>query len=283
MEPETRNVLIDPNSLQARQHLLGNGQRRRLSSFLKALNLVGHARASFGRGLRWTEVAGWRRVLGVLSTRLPTAAAWLGRPLQASDLTAFDLLVLTTRFRACPYTRSELKAIEDFVCAGGSLWVMANHSRVPGTRMGDFTTEDSRLLSRFGIRTAEACFHTPGHLTELAIRGEAAYTLWPDRPGQISGPPVVINNCCGFHANSAQALVMLNEDMVDQGPNRLSPVGMAFAVLIDQNSSGGRVLATADSGFIGEPGVPASGPGLIDRGGNRQFIDRAIWWLLGSG
>jgi hypothetical protein len=275
-----KHVLIDAQSLQARQHLLALGHRKRLSSFLEILHTIEGVLTRFSDGLPIVNSVAWYRLLGVLSARAPAVAAWVGRPLRSADLDGQDLLILTTRYRACPYRASEIEAIEAFVRAGGSLWVMANHSRVPGSRMGDFTTQDSRLLSRFGIQTVEACFYTPGGLSALAMNRAIRHHVLLGSRNEGWGDSLVVNNCCAFTADLGAPVIMLNEEMVDQGPNRLRSEGMAFAVTIDHAFAGGRVLATADSGFIGEPGVPASGPGLIDRGGNRQFVDRAIRWLL---
>ena len=69
--------------------------------------------------------------------------------------------------------------------------------------------------------------------------------------------------------------------MIDRGPQSLRPDKCAFAMMLDRRGQAGRVLATADSGFIAEEGVPGSGPGLIGQGENREFVVGALRWLLG--
>lgn len=73
-------------------------------------------------------------------------------------------------------------------------------------------------------------------------------------------------------------MLLLPGDLVDDGPNDLSATGHAFAWALQ--TEGGRVLVTSDSGFLGEPNLPGSGPGLFDQGDNRLFIQQAVTWLL---
>jgi hypothetical protein len=53
-------------------------------------------------------------------------------------------------------------------------------------------------------------------------------------------------------------------------------------VALDQCASGGRVVVTADSGFIGSEGTTFPGTGLIAMGDNRRFIVNILLWLGGA-
>jgi hypothetical protein len=54
-----------------------------------------------------------------------------------------------------------------------------------------------------------------------------------------------------------------------------------FAVAVDEPQGGnGRVVITADSGFIGDDTTDYPGPGLIHQGDNLLFIRQVFQWLL---
>jgi hypothetical protein len=278
---DIRNILIDAKCLQALQHLLGRGEPRRLTTFIATLESLGNVHIHFSQGLpfRGPDYQPWLRPLLRLGSRAtPWLFKTLNRELRPEELEICDLLVLTTRFRLSPYSDSELDTIVAFVQRGGSLWLMANHSRVPGTKMGDFTTEDGRLADRLGIQVLEACFRTPGGLTRLELAGGIVHEILLDASGQQSIKHVVVNNCSAFAPTDLQPVLYAHSEMIDDGPKDMSAHGQVFAAT--RKVGRGHVLVTSDSGFICEPDVPGSGPGLIDKGDNRQFVFNAASWLL---
>ncbi|MCK5117061.1 MAG: hypothetical protein KAR44_10705 [Candidatus Aegiribacteria sp.] len=159
---------------------------------------------------------------------------------------------------------------------------MSNHSRVPThPGMGHFTEQDGKLAKEFGIEISEACFCTDPALPGTIIRSTETdkHPLLVSRSGTPSVKSVIINNGCGVNCNSKGMPVLLfPEGTVDKGPGGLSAEDKAFAWALE--TQGGRVLVTGDSGFVGEPNLPGSGPGLLDQRDNVLFVEQAITWLL---
>ncbi len=247
-------IVIDSYSLQAVQHLRSfhNGDPLgRLTSFICTIEGLGHS-VCFEESL---ELEG--------------------------GLKSADLLIILTRCPDKPIAQF-LSGIHRFVLDGGSLLLMSNHSRVPShPGMGHFTEEDGKLAMEFGIEISEACFCTDPAPSATIIRstGTDDHPLLDSRSGKHSVTSVIINNGCGVNYSSKGMPVLLfPEGTVDKGPGGLSAKGHAFAWALE--TQGGRVLVTGDSGFVGEPNLPGSGPGLFDRGDNRLFIEQAITWLL---
>jgi hypothetical protein len=278
-----RTVLIDSSCLQAIQHLLRSGERRRLSTFCQTLQAVDGIRVRWSKTLpasRSSYSRPLRAAMRVWAQSAPGIFARFCRPLRASDLHDCKLLIVTTRYELNPYHEDELDIIESFVDRGGSLWLMANHSRIPGADVGDFTTQDTRLAKRFGIAIVEACFESPGQFTHLSPDGAQRHEILQQVAGQHPVSAVLVNNCCGIRTDSVVPVLPLARTMIDLGPHRMETKGLAFAVV--SAFGRGRILVTADSGFVTEPGVPGSGPGLIDRGDNQAFAANAVRWLLSS-
>ena len=87
----------------------------------------------------------------------------------------------------------------------------------------------------------------------------------------LSGP-IVFNNGCRISTSAGDILATLPGEKL--GPN-------VFAMAIDiQPKRKGRVVVTADSGFIGDDNTDFPGPGLIGKGGNRDFVQQVFDWLL---
>jgi hypothetical protein len=81
-------------------------------------------------------------------------------------------------------------------------------------------------------------------------------------------------------------LARLPESMRDQLDGS-TPDGRHFAAAL-QAARGlaadcrGRVVAVADSGFIGSDGTAYPGVGLVGRGDNMRFVLNALAWLAGE-
>lgn len=249
-------VVIDSNSLQAHQHLraVRSGQTRcRLTSFVRKIEGLGHSVA-------------------------------FEESLDPSDgLKNADLLIVPTRLPQHPIDPF-LKGIHQFVLGGGSLFLMSNHSRVPSRpRMWHLTEQDAKLARLFGIVVMEACFRSDRYPEYTIVHNAGAknHPLLNGKTGQRIVNKVVINNGCAIDRNSTGTpVLLLPEDAVDIGPNCCRPHGNAFCWA--RETDGGRVLVTGDSGFVGEPNLPGSGPGLFahEHGDNILFIENAVSWLL---
>jgi len=248
-------IVIDRNSLQARQHLQGNaiGQTIcRLTTFVGLIEELGHS----------------VRFENLLDPN--------------SGLNGADLLIILTRPQGLPIDPF-LKGIQQFVQDGGSLFLLSNHSRAPTyPKMGNFMIEDRKLARLFGIELIEACFQTDQNqtLTNISDMGKEIHPLLTNEDGERIVNTVVINNGCAIDQNSSGTpVLLLPEDLIDIGPSGKSSKGHAFC-WANEIERGGRILVTGDSGFVGEPNLQGTGPGLIDQRDNMLFIKQSIGWLL---
>lgn len=168
-------------------------------------------------------------------------------------------------------TAGEIDDAAAFVEAGGGLWLLSNHD--------PFHEHDDALARRFGLRFEKTFFHTPGAPTRLEGARLSSHPLLDDPAG---GPPVrtiVTNTTCSLPAGTRRPVASLRASMRDRTAD-LPAAGRLFAAAIDPGpGAGGRVLATADSGFLGDPDSVVPGPGLIGEGDNRLFVSRALRWL----
>ncbi|HIF71828.1 MAG TPA: hypothetical protein EYQ61_04670 [Dehalococcoidia bacterium] len=122
----------------------------------------------------------------------------------------------------------------------------------------------------------------PKHLTSIESVGEKVHPILTDYLSTRMLNTVTINNCSAISTQSenGHAVLLLDNDMEDIGPNALSSRGNAFAWAIDEYGDGkGRVVVTG-AGFIGEPDLPGTGPGLMDKDQNELFVRQLISWLL---
>ncbi len=248
------NLLIDSLSLQARVHLHDG---RRLATLLE--NLAAHP--------------------GVRVDFAPPAA------LSADTLKGQDVLLLTTRKPAeADYAEAEIVAIADFVRCGGGLLLMSNHGDIPGRPYPDLTASDARLARRFGVELENAFFAAPEWGRPVEIRSENLNLNHPALAGIPPQNPVralVINNCASIRTGPAAPLAFLPQTLVDHRDGR-SPASRCLAVALDRDLAGGRVVVTADSGFIGSPGTTFPGVGLLGRGDNLRFVVNTLLWLGGT-
>lgn len=246
-------VLIDGNALQARAHARDG---KRLTSFLDLLRAIPGCEAAFS----------------------PEES------LRAARLEDQDVLVITTRkWQDAPYSREEIESIAAFVRAGGGLWLMSNHGDVPGRHPLDMTRSDAVLARQFGIEIENAFFAHPEPKTLSELTESDMLTTHPIIRGAAGEAPVrsvVTNNCCSIVASDGAPLMRLNDRMIDHR-NGFSPQGRCFAVALEDNEpvGGGRVVVTADSGFIGTEGTTFPGVGLIGHGDNGRFAQNVVRWL----
>jgi len=260
-------ILIDSLGLQARIH---QQDGKRLEKFLREAR----------------RLAGWEAYFSP-----PT---YLTRDL----LDDCDVLMITTRkIQDTPYIEDELAAIPGFVQRGGGLLLMSNHGDVPGRPYPNMTLNDALLADQFGIQIENAFFASPEWKKLVEISGADLQAEHPILSGAQSGQPVrslVTNNCASLRPGAdAIALVFLPGTMQDYR-NGYPPQARCFAAAVDRGGAAGqgRVIVTADSGFIGskadsQPALITAnadirpGFGLIEAGDNLRFILNALLWLGG--
>lgn len=249
------NLLIDSLSLQARVH---RQDGRRLASLLDALIAQAAVQARFS----------------------PDDAR------SGKELESCDVLMITTRKQAeADYTLVELDAIERFVRRGGGLLLMSNHGDIPGRPYPDLTASDARLAARFGIAIENSFFAGAEWGQPVTCCADDALNLHHPvmtgySPDQTVGKIVFVNSA-SILPGAAVPLVFLPRDLVDYRDAR-SPTSRCLAVALDRDACGGRVVVTADSGFIGSPGTTFPGAGRLAEGDNLRFIVNALLWLGGA-
>ena len=173
--------------------------------------------------------------------------------------------------RKAQVSPAEVDIIEEYVLDSGNLLLMSNHH--PHHDL------DTVIGERFDIRFEGTHFSTSGGLTRLS--GDCL-TDHPIIAGQLGEKPVeelVTNTTCSILCEGGEDIAFLSDTMHDRVKG-LSPEGKRFAVS-KQIAGGGRIVAMADSGFIGTNGTVAPGIGLIEEGDNTLFVKRVVRWLLG--
>ncbi len=247
------NILIDRRGLQARAHLHDG---RRLADLLD-------------------ELAG---LSGIHVAFSPPG------PLCADLLNGQDVLMITTRKKAeADLTETEIEAIVGFVRHGGGLLLMSNHGDIPGRPYPDLTASDARLARRFGVEIENSFFAAPEWGQRVEIREEDLaqdHTVIRGMGASNRVLSLVINNCASILPREGVPLALLPEKMIDYRDGR-STESRCFAVALDYATPGGRVVVTADSGFVGSEGTVFPGSGLISRGDNRWFVINILLWLGG--
>ena len=203
------------------------------------------------------------------------------------ELNVSDILLITTR-SSDEYRSNEIKNIKKFIEAGGGLLLMSNHADWPSRGLKDTREHDAKLAVdcdlRIDFERTFFCHKQDGQRTILS--GSDLNQNHPIISGGSHGKPVktiVTNTSCSILATSGDFIVSISNQMEDKRSN-LSPSNRSFAHAIDGSLNGeynisGRVVAVADSGFIGTDGTSYPGPGLIGYGDNLQFILNTILWL----
>ena len=192
-----------------------------------------------------------------------------------------DLDVLLVATRVSPAFDAERRCVRSFVERGGGLLVLTNHADWPGHNKYDHTRYDRSIAELFGLSIERAWFRTPGGvtLTSASDFDRDHPILTSKDPDGRSVESVVFNNCSALTSTLGHGIIRLPLSVVDERSG-LSPEGLAFAVAVSVGD--GRVVAVADSGFIGSPGTETPGPGLLDRGSNLLFVTNALLWAAGS-
>jgi len=172
-------------------------------------------------------------------------------------------LVLTTRLWS--YLPEELDDIVEYCRRGGCILMMSNHA--------PHHLRDSVLADRFGFSFSEMIY--PWHCGAFGVtnlNGESPANH-PITAGLGKG--ITFNNCSIIRIHDPRMMTVLAELPGEPPPNN------AFAIAIDRQfgEESGRIVATADSGFIGTKCTAWPGPGQLEEGDNRQFIKNIFSWL----
>jgi hypothetical protein len=248
-------VLIDRLGLQAQRHIKDG---MRLSAFITDL----------------------------VSASYPTAFS-CGQELSAGEMGEFDILVSTTRWQK-PFSPAEIQAIRTFVRSGGGLLFLSNHADCD-RNPNDTRQHDAELAKAFGVTIQKTFFVHElgpqyGFMSDAALNSEH-----PIIRGSTDGDRVrlvVTRTCSSLLASAGHRLISLPKEMVDRRSDQHAD-GQLFAIALDARSGlepkdKGRVVITADSGFIGTEGTTRPGPGLLGQGDNLQLVRNAIHWLGGD-
>jgi hypothetical protein len=241
------DILFDSNGLQAAVHLGRHPNPRSVAAQGKRLGVLLGILQDLGCGVRFTQE----------------------NTTEITDdmLAGCSVLVVATRMPRLPApSASELMTIHRFVAQGGGLLVMSNH---PWPAMPN-PIPDLHLASVFRVTLSGPVY--PAHAGRSGLTNITAANL-PTHPitSGLTGP-VVFNNGCRLNATGGNVIATLPGEQLP--PN-------AFAVeTAAQEDNSGRIVVTADSGFIGNDDTDFPGPGLIEQGENKAFIRQIIEWLL---
>lgn len=252
------NVLIDRNGLQARRHLQ---DKKRLATLINELEACSYS-VEFSQGPE----------------------------LSPSELDNCDVLIITTRYpMKYSYTRQEMQYIDIYIHRGGGIFLMSNHSDCVGNPY-DTREFDNQLARKILGFTFEPTFYThteKGNYTELSGSDlNQEHPIISGRPKEDPISSVITNTCCSIASDKGCSIVSISSKTVDLR-NGSTPKNRCFCLAIDTSehetgSSKGRIVAIADSGFIGAHNTNKPGPGLIEQGDNKRFIVNITRWLFGE-
>ena len=198
-----------------------------------------------------------------VSGELPEPSHGRENELQLAYLNQYDGLVLTTRMYH--FSQVELEHIRQFVEGGASLLVMSNHP--------PFDQRDDKLARLFGFSFKAPMY--PWHGGHYGVTTIHEGDLGDHPITQTLANRVIFNNSCRIVINDAANAIVLAKLPEESPPENV------FALAIDRplGAKSGRVVAIADSGFIGGMDTTIPGPGQFEKGDNPVFMRNVISWL----
>jgi len=183
--------------------------------------------------------------------------------LQLAYLRKYDCLVLSTRIYL--FSQTELEAIRKFVEGGSSLLIMSNHP--------PYDERDDKLarILGFSFRSPIYPWHG-GHYGVTTIREN---NLGDHPIVESVAKGITFNNSCRIALKGAENAIILASLPEESTPENI------FALAIDRpyGSKSGRIVAIADSGFIGGVDTKVPGPGQFEKADNPAFLRNIISWL----
>jgi hypothetical protein len=246
----------------------------------KSIQVAAHRGTLLGGSVKDRRLRTFLGLLEELAT--PDQPAFSEGPLCAEQLRRYRVLIIATRRPAEQFTKEELTDIPRFVKDGGGLWLLSNHGDyVRG--LPDMRKQDSRLAGKFGMELERTCFETDCVYTRISGSSLYDHPIIAGQEGEPRISSLVTNNSCSISCGAGKPIAFLPHEMSDRGDQQLQPADRMWAHALDGDSFGedfhGRVVTTADSGFIGDADTTCPGPGLIDRGDNATFVTRVVRWL----
>lgn len=245
-------------------------------------------------GFRHDAIFGIKKRLATLINELEACSYSVefsqGPELTTSELDNCGVLIITTRYpKKYSYARQEMHHIDSYIHRGGGILLMSNHSDCVGnphdTR--EFDNQFARKVLGFTLETTFYT-HTEGNkyikLSNSDLNQGHPIISGVSKEDPISS--VITNTCCSIASNKGRSIVSISPKTVDLR-NGSTPQNRCFCLAIDTRkyetgSSKGRIVAIADSGFIGAHNTNKPGPGLIEQGDNKRFIVNIARWLFGE-
>jgi hypothetical protein len=188
-----------------------------------------------------------------------------------SALVGCKLFVTLTR--PIPFSPSEIEVIYNFVQKGGNLLLMSNHEP-----MHQF---DALLAEKFDVKVWGDTYWSGERkkyatLTEIDLTEHQIITGKADNERIQS---IVTNTTCRIECDRGEVIAYLADSMVrrkGEGVENTSERNI-FALSVEEK---GKIVITADSGFLGDEGSTFPGWGLIEEGDNFHFIRNILLYLL---
>lgn len=142
---------------------------------------------------------------------------------------------------------------------------------------------DSILADKFGFCIEGTTFMNPDSLIHLSESLLNPHTLLAGASNAPQIETITLNSTCSIQSKLGTVITHLPKDMEDHVLG-LPSTERIFALSIDGRAGEldgckGRIVAIADSGFIGSKGTEKPGRGLIEEGDNLLFIEYILQWL----
>jgi len=246
-------MLIDGNSLQGKVHLVGTPKRCKIK---------------VKPGERFKDFI---NIAKLVKKDLVQKFVEPGKKYKKKHFLATSLVVIPTREKTELNSR-ELKLVTDFVWSGGSLLLMSNHN--------PYSSPNSNLARAFDIELLNAFFFDHNGYTSLenALLNKRHPVIKGINPPQTTVKSIVTNTCDAVTAGNGNIAAWLPEAMDDRLELKMSSTGTAFGITKEWGQ--GRILVVTDSGLFGNVDTNYPGPGLLDKGDNRQFLLNSLYWLF---
>ena len=198
-----------------------------------------------------------------ISGVLPDPSPGLENELRLPYLSKYDCLVLTTRIYQ--FSQEELHDIRKFVENGSSLLVMSNHP--------PFDERDDKLGRTFGFSFKSPMY--PWHGGRYGLTTIRQNNLGNHPITESLSEGIIFNNSCRIALDGIEKAIVLASLPEESPPDNI------FALAMDglSESQSGRIVAVADSGFIGGADTDVPGPGQFEKGDNPKFLRNIISWL----
>jgi len=244
-------VLIDTRSLQGAYHFGRLPDLPDEEKYVEAKKSIGNRLKTF------------LRILEKETSNKPAPSEGKLGELQSSLLKEFDTLVILTRmFFLAP---EELDYIQEFVKNGGNLLMMSNHP--------PFNEFDNPLAEIFGFSFQSPTY--PWHRGGYGLTNVISSNLLNHEITRDLNSGLIFNNSCRIELEKKGG-----NSILAKLPDEPAPLNN-FAIAMDKpyGKESGKIVAVADSGFIGEDDTKNPGPGQIGKADNKKFITNIFMWL----